>query len=67
MQTPLKWDIWLKSSRPEFVNAKNNIKQMNLNTVFANLKTNISYISDSFLLIMSHVCPMEALLPMKQC
>ena len=36
MQTPLKLDVWLQSYE-EFVNPKNNIKQKNLNTVFANI------------------------------
>ena len=40
----------------EFVNAKNNnIKQWNLNTVFANISKTISTTADSFLLIMSHI------------
>ena len=36
MQTPLQLDIWLQSYEG-FDNAKNNIKQRNLNTVFANI------------------------------
>ena len=36
IQTPLKFDIWLQSYE-EFVNAKNIIKQKNLNTVFAHI------------------------------
>ena len=32
----IQLDIWLQSYE-EFVNAKNNIKQRNLNTVFANI------------------------------
>ena len=54
MQTPLQLDIWLQSYE-EFVNAKNNIKQRNLNTVFANTSKTIWPTSDSFLLIMSHI------------
>ena len=38
-----------------FDNAKNNIKQRNLNTVFANISNTTLPTSDSFLLIMSHV------------
>ena len=55
MQTPLQLDIWLQSYE-EFVNAKNNIKQRNWNTVFANISKPISPTSDSFPLIMSQVC-----------
>ena len=51
MQTPLQLDIWLQSYE-EFVNAKNNIKERNWNTVFANISKPISPTSDSFLLIM---------------
>ena len=54
MQTPLQLDIWLQSSE-ESVYAKNNIKQRNLNTVFANISKTTSQTSDSFLLIMSHI------------
>ena len=36
MQTPLQLDIWLQSYE-EFVNAKNNKKQGNWNTVCANI------------------------------
>ena len=36
MQTPLQLDVWLQSYE-EFVNAKNIIKQRNLNTVFAHI------------------------------
>ena len=36
MQTPFKWDIWLQSYE-EFVNAKNKIKQKDLNTVLATI------------------------------
>ena len=54
MQTPLQLDIWLQSSE-EFVNIKNNIKQRNLNTIFANISKTTSPTSDSFLLIMSHI------------
>ena len=38
-----------------FDNAKDNIKQRNLNTVFANSSKTTSPTSDSFLLIMSHI------------
>ena len=56
IQTPLQLEIWLQSYE-EFVNAKNDIKQRNLNTVFANISTTTLPTSDSFLLIMSHsVC-----------
>ena len=54
MLTPLQLDNWLQSYE-ELVNAKNNIKQRNLNTVFANISKSIFPISDSFLLIMSHM------------
>ena len=54
LQTPLQLDNWLQSY-DEFVNAKNNIKQRNLNTVFANISKTTSPTSDSFLLIMSHI------------
>ena len=54
MQTPLQLDIWLQSYEG-FVNAKNNIKQRNLNTVFANISKTIFPTSDSFLLIMSQM------------
>ena len=54
MQTPLQLDIWLQSYE-EFVNGKNNIKQRNWNTVFANISKPLSPTSDSFLLIMSHM------------
>ena len=54
MQTPLQLDIWLQSYEG-FVNTKNNIKQRNLNTVFANISKTTSPTSDSFLLIMSHI------------
>ena len=46
---------WLQSYE-ECVHAKNNIKQRNWNTVFANISKPISPTSDSFLLIMSHIC-----------
>ena len=36
MQTPLQLDVWLQSYE-EFVGAKNNMKQRNLNTVIANI------------------------------
>ena len=50
-----KWISGLQSYE-EFVNAKNNLKQSNLNTVFANISKIIWPTSDSFLLIviMSH-------------
>ena len=54
MQTPLQLDIWLQSYE-EFVNAKNNLKQRNWNTVSANISKPISPTSDSFLLILSHI------------
>ena len=38
-----------------FDNVKNNIKQRNLNSVFANISKTISQTSDSFLLIMSQI------------
>ena len=41
MQIPLQLDIWLQSYEG-FVNAKNNIKQRNLNTVFANISKTAS-------------------------
>ena len=52
MQTPWKLHIWLQSYE-EFVDAKNNIKQKNLNTVLANISKSISPTSDSFPLILS--------------
>ena len=52
MQTPLQLDIWLQSYEG-FDHAKNNMKQRNLNTVFANISKTLSPTSDSFLLIMS--------------
>ena len=54
MQTPLQLDIWLQSYE-WFINGKNNIKQRNLNTVFANISKTTSPTSDSFLLIMSPI------------
>ena len=60
MQTPLQLDIWLRSYE-RFDNAKNNIKQRNLNTVFANISKTTSPTSDSFLLIMSHISMFEML------
>ena len=54
MQTPLQLDIWLQSYK-DFFNAKNNIKQRNWNTIFANISKPLSPTSDSFLLIMSHL------------
>ena len=54
MQTPLRLDIWLQGYEG-FHNAKNNMKQRNLNTVFANISKTTSPTSDSFLLIMSHI------------
>ena len=47
--------IWLQSCEGFINNAKNNIKQRNLNTVFANISKKTSPTSDSFLLIMSHI------------
>ena len=47
MQSPLKLDIWLQSYEG-FDNAKNNMKERNLNTVFAN-------ISDIRLIPLNHV------------
>ena len=55
MQTPLQLDIRLQSYE-EFDNAKNNIKQRNLNPVFGNISKTTSPTSDSFPLIMSHIC-----------
>ena len=55
MQTPLQMDFWLQSYEG-FVNAKNKTKQRNLNAVFANISKTTSPTSDSFLLIMSHIC-----------
>ena len=52
MQTPLKLDIWLQSKRN--LSMQDNIKQDNLNTIFASISKTISPTSDSFLLIMSH-------------
>ena len=54
LQTPLQLDIWLRSYE-RFDNAKNNIKQRNLNTGFANISKTTSPTSDSLLLIMSHI------------
>ena len=54
MNTPLQSDIWLQSYEG-FDNTKNNIKQRNLNPVFANISKTTSPTSDSFLLIMSHI------------
>ena len=54
MQTPLQLDIWLRSYEG-FDNVKNNMKQRNLNTVFANISITTFPTSDSFLLIMSHI------------
>ena len=52
MRTPLQLDIWLKSYAG-FDNAKNNIKQRNLNPVFHQyLKNNIS---DIRLIPLDHV------------
>ena len=53
MQTPLQLDIWLQSYEG-FDNAKNIMKQRNLNNVLANISKTTSPTSDSFLLIMSH-------------
>ena len=46
--------VWLQSYEG-FDNAKNNMKQKQLNTVFANISKTTSPTSDSFLLIMSHL------------
>ena len=54
MQTPLQLDIWLQSY-DGFDNAKNNMKQRNLNTGFANISKTTSPTSDSFHLFMSHI------------
>ena len=54
MQTPLQLDIWLQSYEG-FDNAKNNMKQRNLNTVVANISKTTSPTSNSFLLIKSHI------------
>ena len=54
MQTLLQLDIWLQSYEG-FDYAKNNMKQRNLNTVYANILKTTSPTSDSFLLIMSQV------------
>ena len=54
MQTPLQLDIWLQSYEG-FDNTKNNMKQSNLNTVFANISKTTSPTSDSFHVIMSHI------------
>ena len=58
MQPPLQLDIWLQSYEG-FDNAKNSMKQRNLNTVFANISKSTSLTSDSFLLIMSHCVVLE--------
>ena len=54
MQTTLQLDIWLQSYQG-FYDAKNIMKQRNLNTVFANISKTTSPTSDSFLLIMSQL------------
>ena len=51
MQPPLKLDVWLQSYE-EYINAKNNIKQKILNTVFANISKTIS---DIRLIPLDHV------------
>ena len=53
-KTPLQLDIWIQSYEG-FVNAKNNIKQRNLNTVFANISKRRLLESDSLPVIMSHI------------
>ena len=53
-QTPLQLNIRLQNYE-EFDNTKNNIKQRNLNPVYANISKTTSPTSDSFLLIMSHI------------
>ena len=52
MQTTLK--IWLQSYE-EYLNAMNNIKPKNMNTVFANTSKIISPTFDLFLSITSHL------------
>ena len=54
MQTPLQLDIWLQSYEG-CDDAKNNIKQRNLNTFVANFSKTTPPTSDLFLLIMSHM------------
>ena len=46
---------YLVTSYEGFDNSKNNMKQRNLNAVFANISKTTSPTSDSFLLIMSHM------------
>ena len=47
-------DIWLQSYK-KFISIKNNVKQNNLTSFFANFSKTISPTSNSFLLIMSHI------------
>ena len=54
MQAPLQLDIWLQSYEG-FDNAKNNIKQRNLNTVFANISKTTFPTSTQFFSIMWHL------------
>ena len=58
MQTLLQLDICLQSYEG-FDNSKNNMKQRNWNTVFANISITTSPTSDSFPLIMSHIYMIE--------
>ena len=53
-QTPFYFDVWLPSYE-EFINAKNNINQKNLNTLFANNSKSVSPTSDLFLLSVSQL------------
>ena len=55
IQIPVQLDIWVQSYEG-FDNGKNNIKQRNLNSVLANISKTTLPTSDSFLLIMSHIC-----------
>ena len=52
---PITIEYLVTEFNERFVNAKNNIKQRNLNTVFANISKKTLPTSDSFLLIMSHI------------
>ena len=58
MQTPFQLDIWLQSYAG-FDNAENNIKQRNLNPVFANISKTTSPISNSFLSQMTKTCALS--------
>ena len=59
VQTPLQLDIWLQSYEG-YDNAKHNMKQRHLKTVFANISKTSSPTSDSFFVIMLLV-PIPAL------